>query len=73
MSSTPKRKPTNRPCKRKLPGTNVSIPSNPPIHAIEADIQSMITSGRFTLGEECAAPFTIVMENDTLAPRDTLH
>ena len=74
MSSTPKRKPTNRPCKRKLPGTNVSIPSNPPIHAIEAEIKSMITSGRFTLGEECA-PFKItkyVMENDTLAPRDTL-
>lgn len=52
-SSTPKRKITNRPCKKKIVGCDVSIPSNPPIRAIEAEIKSMISSGRFMLGEEC--------------------
>ncbi len=56
--ATPKRKPTVRPRMRKLPGCNVSIPSNPPIGAIETEIKSMVSSGRFTLGEECA-PYTI--------------
>lgn len=56
--ATPKRKHTMRPRKRKLPGCEVSIPSNPPISVVEAEIQSMISSGRFTLGEECA-PYTI--------------
>lgn len=53
MSCTPNRKPTSRPCKRRLPGCNVAIPSNPPIHVVEAEINSMISSGRFLLGEEC--------------------
>ena len=39
-SCTPKRKKTNRPCKKKLVGRDVSIPSNPPIRAIEAEIKS---------------------------------
>ena len=58
--ATPRRKPTVRPCKKRLPGTRnkVSVPSNPPIRAVEADIQTMISSGRFTLGEECV-PYTI--------------
>lgn len=71
--STPNRRPTKRPCKRKLPGFDISIPSNPPLRSVEAEIQAMITSGRFTLGEECA-PYTItkyIMENGKLSPQDT--
>ena len=56
--ATPKRKPTMRPKMRKLPGGEVSIPSNPSIGAIETEIRSMISSGRFTLGEECV-PYTL--------------
>ena len=70
---TPKRKPTVRPRKRKLPGTEVSIPSNPPIKTIEANIHSMISSGRFTLGDECA-PYTITkysLVNGVMTPHDT--
>ncbi len=73
MSSTPKRKRTIRPCKRKLPGSDISIPSNPPIHIIEAEIKSMISSGRFTLGEECA-PYKITkytLVDGTMTPHDT--
>ena len=55
--ATPKRKPTIRPRMKKLE-YDVSIPSNPPIRAVEAEIRSMISSGQFTLGEECA-PYTI--------------
>ena len=55
---TPKRKPTVRPRRRKLPGTEISIPSNPPLNAINDEINSMIASGRFTIGVECA-PYTI--------------
>ena len=50
----------------------MSIPSNPPIRAIEAEIQSMISSGRFTLGDECA-PYTITkytMVNGVMTPHD---
>ena len=70
--ATPKRKPTVRPRRRKLPGCGVSIPSNPSIGDIEAEIRSMITSGRFTLGEPCA-PYTITkykMINGVLTPRE---
>ena len=49
---TPKRKITLRPRMRKLTGFQVSVPSNPPIGAIETEIKSMISSGRFTLGDE---------------------
>ncbi len=73
MSSTPKRKRTIRPCKRKLPGSDISIPSNPPIHIIEAEIKSMISSGRFTLGEECA-PYKITkytLVDGMMTPQDT--
>ena len=51
--ATPKRKPT-----RRLTSTNISIPANPPVQTIEAEIQHMVASGRFCLGEECA-PFKI--------------
>lgn len=74
VSSTPNRKPTKRPCKRKLPGYDVSIPSNPSLRSVEAEIQDMIASGHFTLGEECA-PYTItkyILENGKLVPKDTL-
>lgn len=71
--STPNRKPTRRPCMKKLPGFNVPIPSNPSISSIEAEIQSMIEPGRFTLGEECT-PYKItnyVMVNGKMTPQDT--
>ena len=61
---TPKRKPTVRPRRKKLPGCEMSIPSNPSIGAIEAEIGSMISSGRFTLGDECA-PYTITKYDPT--------
>ena len=73
IACTPKRKRTIRPCKRKLPGSDISIPSNPPIHVIEAEIKSMISSGRFQLGEECApykvTKYTVV--NGVMTPHDT--
>lgn len=71
--TTPNRRHTKRPCKKKLPGFGVSIPSNPPVRRIEAEIKSMISSGRFTLGEECA-PYRItkyVPVNGKLTPQDT--
>ena len=43
---------------RKLPESSVSIPSNPPIHAVDAQIKSYIDEKRFILGEECA-PHTV--------------
>ncbi len=43
-----------RPSKKRLPGSEISVPSNPPIKAVQAEINMMIISGRFTLGEECA-------------------
>ena len=70
--ATPKRKPTLRPRRRKLPGCGVSIPSNPSIGAIETEIGSMISSGRFTLGDECA-PYTITkytMVNGVMTPHE---
>ncbi len=51
-------------------GLAISIPSNPPPRSIEAEIQEMISSGRFSLGEECA-PYKItryVYENGQLTP-----
>ena len=71
-SCTPKRKKTNRLCKKKLVGCDVSIPSNPPIRAIEAEIKSMISSGRFMLGEECT-PYKVTKykpDNGTMTPYD---
>ncbi len=71
--TTPKRRPTKRPCKKRLPGFGVSIPSNPPVCSIEAEIKSMISSGRFILGEECA-PYKItkyIPVNGKLTPLDT--
>ena len=67
--TTPMRKTTLRPRKRKLPGYEVSIPT---IRAVEGEINSMISSGRFTLGEECA-PYTITkysMVNGIMTPHD---
>ena len=52
--ATPKRKQTIRPRRRKLPGTSVSIPSNPPINTVSENISSMVATGRFSLGVECA-------------------
>ena len=72
MSSTPSRKPTVRPCKRRLPGCDVAIPRNPLIHVVEAEIKSMISSGRFMLGEECT-PFKITKYtpvNGVMTPHD---
>ena len=72
--TTPTRKPTQRPCKKRLPGSFVSIPSNPPIGMVEAEIKTMLTSGRFTLGEECT-PYKVtkyVPINGVLTPQDTL-
>ena len=57
---------------KKAKITRVSIPSNPSIRAVEAEINSMISSGRFTLGEECA-PYTITkysMVNGIMTPHD---
>ena len=56
--STPKRKSIKRPCKIKLPGTDISIPSNPPVNTVKSDIHDMVASGRFSVGEECA-PYKI--------------
>ena len=69
---TPRRKPTRRPRKKKIPGTEVSIPSIPPVGAIQAEIKAMISSGRFTLGIECA-PFTLIkyyMDNGEMTPHE---
>jgi hypothetical protein len=51
--STPRRQIISRSSKKRLPGCDVSIPANPPISIIDKEIQSMISSGRSTLGEEC--------------------
>lgn len=76
QSATPNRKITVRPTKKKLPGTDIAIPSNPPLNSIEKELKSMVASGRFTLGEECA-PYSITrykIVNDQLSPQDvTVH
>ena len=75
LPTTPKRKPTRRLSKRKLPGYNVSIPCNPPLSTIEAEIESLITSGHFALGEECA-PYRMtkyVPINGKMTPQDILY
>ena len=72
--NTPKRKPTKRPCKKKLPNFGIAIPSNPPLAKIESEIDSMIKSGRFNLGVECA-PHKVtryVQVNSTLSPQETI-
>ena len=71
--STATRKPAKRSSKRRLPGSEVSIPCNPPLSSIQAEISSKISSGRFVLGEECA-PYTITKYkpvNGKLSPHDT--
>ena len=69
---TPKHKPTRRPCKKRLPGPGFdgSIPSNPTLERIEAEIHDMISSGRFSLGEAYKVT-KYVMENGHLTPHDT--
>ena len=71
---TPKRKPTTRSQKKKLPGCGVSIPANPPVASVDKQIRSMIASGRFTLGEECA-PYKLVkyvLQNGKVATQEVL-
>lgn len=73
--STPNRKPKKGRSKKKLPGFDISIPSNPPLRRVEEEIQSMISTGRFTLGEECS-PYKItkyVVQNGKLSPHDTWY
>ena len=59
QGSTPNRKQQTRSSKKKLAGSGVSIPSNPPISVVEKEIEAILKSGRFTLGEECA-PYKVV-------------
>ena len=59
QNSTPRRRAITRSSKKRLPGCDVSIPANPPVSTIDREIQSMLSSGRFTLGEECA-PYTLI-------------
>ncbi len=71
---TPKRKPPSRPSKKRLPGCDVSVPSNPSLKSIENEINSMISSGRFTLGDECA-PYKVTKftpSNGRMIARDVL-
>ena len=74
--ATPNRKTTVRPTKKKLPGTDIAIPSNPPLSSIEKELKSMVASGCFTLGEKCA-PYSITqfrIVNDQLSPQHvTVH
>lgn len=73
-SLTPNRRPNKRPCKKKLPGYGVSVPSNPPLNKVEAEIASMVSSGRFSLGEECS-PYTITkykIIDGALIPNDII-
>lgn len=76
QSSTPNRKTTVRPTKKRLPGTDIAIPSNPPLSSIDRELKSMVASGHFILGEECA-PYSITrfrIVNDQLSPQDvTVH
>ena len=58
-NSTPRRRVVTRSSKKRLPRCDVSIPANPPVSIIDKEIESMISSGRFTLGEECA-PYTLI-------------
>ena len=70
--ATPKRKPTVRPRMKKLPGSEVSIPSIPPIGPVEDQIRSIVSSGRFNIGDECA-PYTITkytLVNNVMTPHD---
>ena len=50
----------------------MSIPSIPPIGAVEDQIRSMVSSGRFNIGDECA-PYTITkytLVNNVMTPHD---
>lgn len=71
--ATPKRKCTLRPQIMKLPGKgNILIPRNPTISTIENEISSMLSSGRFTLGEECT-PYTLTrykVVDSVMTPHD---
>ena len=70
--ATPKRKPTVRPRMKKLPGSEVFIPSIPPIGAVEDQIRLIVSSGRFNIGDECA-PYTITkytLVDNVMTPHD---
>ena len=74
QGSTPNRKQRTRSSKKKLSGSGTSIPSNPPISAVEKETEAMVKSGRFTLGEECA-PYKVekyVPVNGKLTPQETI-
>ena len=50
----------------------MSIPSIPPIGAVEDQIRSMVSSGRFNIGDECA-PYTITkytLVNNVMTPHN---
>ena len=53
QNSTLSRQLVKRSSKKRLTGCDVSIPANPPVATIDKEIRSMISSSRFTLGEEC--------------------
>ena len=70
----PMHKPTTHSQKKKLPRCGVSIPANPPVAAVDKEIRSMIASGRFTLGKECA-PYKLVkyvLQNGKVATQEVL-
>ena len=72
--STPRRKPRLRAKKVRLPGSDISIPSNPAVTVVNREIQTMVESGRFTLGEQCA-PYKLtkyVPINGTLSVQETI-
>ena len=50
-SGTPQR---SRSSKRRLPGGEVSVPTNPSLQELNTQITSMIISGQFTLEQQCA-------------------
>ncbi len=73
-AGTPKRRARLRPSKKRLPGCDVSVPSNPPLKAVQEEINSMISAGRFTLGEECA-PYALkkfIPNNGQIIVKDVL-
>ena len=47
-----------RASKRKLPGGEISVPTNPPVSTIKLQWQEMIQSGELSLGVPCA-PFQL--------------
>lgn len=72
--STPNRKQRTTSSKKEMSGSGISIPSNPTLGAVEKEIESMIKSGRFTLGEECALYKLVkyVSVSGKLTPQETV-